>query len=105
VKAGKTNEPAIVRAVLLERAVPPYVTHRQVVLYGRGLWASTKRAEVKCWASGPGVEGSTPLVDAKLRTRSRTLADVRDPMLAQEWAFGIWDEYLADVAAALGAPS
>ncbi|HEY5262586.1 MAG TPA: hypothetical protein VIJ33_10755 [Solirubrobacteraceae bacterium] len=89
----------IVRPVLLERHLMGTIT-----LYGRALWASTCRAEIKCWASGAGVQGS-PLATAKLATRSRTMSPCRDPLLAMEWAFGMWDEYVADVAAAFNPPA
>jgi hypothetical protein len=87
-----------VRAVLLERHVGP---GSAVILYARAAWSDTKRAEFKAWAAGQGLAAGR-LELAKLSSRSRSLSTCRDPMLAQEWAWGVWDEYVADVEAELG---
>lgn len=97
----KPTPPSIVRAVLLERYIatdPEQPMAPRVVLFGRAMWASTKRAEFKGWVSTAQPDrAGLDLVPQPVRSRSRSLSGCRDPMLAQQWAFELWDEYVADV--------
>lgn len=94
------KEPAIVRPVLLERHVTEDpgnpAPDGRVHLFARCIWASTLRVEFNAWVGaipGSGFER----VPKGLRSRSSTLKTCRHPLLAQEWAWGLWDEYRADV--------
>lgn len=85
--------PGTVRAVLLERHV--FDRKRRLVAYGRGLWGDHGRTEVKMWLTG---ELTAELGEgAKILSRSRSEKGVRDPLVAMEIAFKIWDEYLEEV--------
>ena len=84
-----------VRAVLLERIVLQRDAKgaAAVAIFGRALWAFSSKVEVKMWVVGGGDLGD-------LAKRSRSTRGVADPLRAQEWAFGVWDEYVREVRAA-----
>jgi hypothetical protein len=95
----------VVRAVLLERYVyvPPGVERKRAVLvYGRAGWsASLRRAEFKGWIDT--IRESSKTVAPELKTRSRSRKECRDPMMAQEWAWAMWDRYRDDIRRAIRA--
>jgi hypothetical protein len=96
----KGSGPAkVVRIVLVERHARAG-QYAGLALYARAMWADNRRAEIKMWAAA-GAPVDLERVPESMRTRSRSLASCRDPMLAQEWAWAQWDEYRADVEAAL----
>ena len=102
-KSVKGN-PAAIRVVLLERHVVHRAGSEEILAFARAAWGTGdtgRRAEWKAWLAGATVHrGELPAGYDDVKTRSRSLASCRDPMLAQEWAWGLWEEYLRDVGTA-----
>jgi hypothetical protein len=82
---------AVIRAVLLERAVLARDANGSpgLAIFGRGLWSFSTQVQVKMW-----VAGDTSAL-GPLANRSRSMRGIADPLRAQEWAFTVWDAYVS----------
>lgn len=80
---------AVIRSVLVERAVLARGPNgaATVSVFGRALWSFSGQVKIDMKVVGASVA----------MTRTRSIRGIADPLSAQEWAFGVWDEYVAEV--------